>query len=551
MKKLLLCAALCSVPALMSAQSAMDGFNLSQTDMKGTARFMSMGGAFTALGGDLSAITYNPGGIGVYRSTDIGMTVDWDFFGSKADGSGMKCSTNSNKFLINNIGYVGTARLGSSLLANFNWGFGYNRAASFNRRYSGRGMQNHTSMSNWIAGFANDDLMTPGDLTTTTGYDPYNPTDGGYVAPWIAILGYDSYMINPVENENGSYTWHGLWDDKTTGTSYMDVSEEGGVDEYNITFGGNFANVVYWGMDFGITDLQYKRTSLYGETLNDAVQDDGEGLVGGNNAEWDMYNTYRVSGTGFTYKLGLIVKPIQQLRLGVAFHTPTWYSFDQYFYADTQYSYPQAGLAGGAMTNDGWEGSSSFNFRTPWRLMFGAAAVISNNLIVSADYEMAERQNMKFTSKSNYWYGYPYLQSDDEFYYTNMDVKNYYKTQSTLRLGAEYRITPQFSARLGYVHSSSPVKADVKEGRETVYTSGTRLDYSFDNATNYVTFGLGFRISKFYLDAAFVSKMQSSQWHAFPSVYEPVSNGYAEVAAPAAKISSHNNQLVVTAGFRF
>ena len=62
--------------ATASAQSAVDAYSLSRNDFKGTARFMSMGGAFGALGGDISTLNQNPGGIGIYRSNDVGITLD-------------------------------------------------------------------------------------------------------------------------------------------------------------------------------------------------------------------------------------------------------------------------------------------------------------------------------------------------------------------------------------------------------------------------------------------------------------------------------------------
>ena len=61
------------VPSTMSAQSATDAYQVSQYDLKGTARFMSMAGAFGALGGDLSTLSQNPAGIGVYRSNELGL----------------------------------------------------------------------------------------------------------------------------------------------------------------------------------------------------------------------------------------------------------------------------------------------------------------------------------------------------------------------------------------------------------------------------------------------------------------------------------------------
>ena len=76
MKRKLMAAVVAALPAILMAQSAPDVYILSQTDLRGTARFMSMGGAFTALGGDLSTLTQNPAGIGVYRRSEIGATLD-------------------------------------------------------------------------------------------------------------------------------------------------------------------------------------------------------------------------------------------------------------------------------------------------------------------------------------------------------------------------------------------------------------------------------------------------------------------------------------------
>ena len=59
MKKILFSVSAFMLPALMFGQTAIDAYNLSQSDFKGTARFMSMGGAFTSLGGDLSTLNQN------------------------------------------------------------------------------------------------------------------------------------------------------------------------------------------------------------------------------------------------------------------------------------------------------------------------------------------------------------------------------------------------------------------------------------------------------------------------------------------------------------
>ena len=65
MNKNVLAGMLVALPGAIMAQTAIDAYSISQNDLRGSARFMSMGGAFTALGGDISTLNQNPGGIGV------------------------------------------------------------------------------------------------------------------------------------------------------------------------------------------------------------------------------------------------------------------------------------------------------------------------------------------------------------------------------------------------------------------------------------------------------------------------------------------------------
>ena len=134
----------------VSAQSAFDAYSLSQTDLKGTARFMSMAGAFGALGGDLSALNQNPGGIGIYRSSEIGLTFDWNMKNTTAGEGSDQYKVKNTNFNFNNIGYIGTFRTNSDVMPNVNWGFSYNKAVAFNRHYSGRISDIGTSMTNYV-----------------------------------------------------------------------------------------------------------------------------------------------------------------------------------------------------------------------------------------------------------------------------------------------------------------------------------------------------------------------------------------------------------------
>ncbi len=560
MKKLYLSIAALSVSSVAFSQSAVDAYRFSQPDLKGTARFMSMGGAFGALGGDLSTLSQNPAGIGVYRSNEIGITVDLDMQNAKSSSQGSSTSVSQTKFLLNNIGGVATLRLPSNTIPNLNLGFTFNKGTSFNRHYRGKIPQLSVSMSNYIAGIANNEGLSVADVERSGSYDPYNPTDGGIAAPWLAILGYDSYLINPVGDPNGP-VWEGQWGNGTTGAGYFDVIESGSVEEYNIAVGGNIANKVYWGMNFDIINFDYGINSLWGENLDGAyvehVDDQGKSLgIEQTTSNWNLNNVYSASGSGFKYSLGVIVKPIQEIRLGFAFHTPTWYTLTEDFNAWTNMKY--FGKDGGAETNHGIPGYNNINFSSPWRLSASIAGVIGSKFIISMDNEWALYNKMKFsTPNDNYWdydYGYDYdypwyapvaTRSYDPYSETNQDVKNIYKTTYTLRLGAEFRVTPSFSVRAGYSFVTSPVKADAKDDRQTIYTSGTMPNYRFDNMTNYVTCGVGYKYKGFYVDLAYVFKKMDSEYHAFTP------DPYSGVQSPQSKISFNSSQLVLSTGIRF
>lgn len=557
MNKHILIAASLLCPLTIWAQGAFDAYQISQPDLKGTARFMSMGGAFGALGGDLSTLSQNPAGIGVYRRSEIGFTLDLDCQSATAESQGYKNTMNQTKFLLNNIGGVATMRLNSSACPNINFGFSFNKAASFNRRYAGGIPSLANSMTNYTAGVANAEGATVADLTFTNSYNPYNPTDGGYAASWMSILGYNSYLITP-QGDKDNPTWVGQMGNGTTGSGTFDMWEKGHIDEYNISLGGNIADVVYWGMDFDIIDLNYTLESHWGESLKNAYVNGRTGVA----SDWSLYNYYRVNGTGFNYKIGLIVKPIQQLRLGFAVHTPTWYNLDETYYGSVDYNYaPNPNTEGSySETNDGYDAVNSYNFRSPWKFIVSAAGIIGDSFIISADYEWTSYSTMKYSvdnGYNDYYYDDPWdwewkpakvtaLDANDPYGYTNMDIQNYFTKTSTLRIGAEYRVTPQFSVRAGYSYVSSPVKNEVADNQETIYTVGTRPQYSVDRSTQYITCGLGYKYQKFYIDAAYVYKHRTSDFHAFtPDPSTP------SIPSPEARISDNNSQIVLSMGFKF
>ena len=67
-------------------QSAYDAWRFSQNEYEGTARSVAMGNAFTALGGDLGAITINPAGSAVAGYSQFTLTPSITISNATSEG---------------------------------------------------------------------------------------------------------------------------------------------------------------------------------------------------------------------------------------------------------------------------------------------------------------------------------------------------------------------------------------------------------------------------------------------------------------------------------
>ncbi len=549
MKKKVLAMLVCGLPLMINAQETFDVLQMSQTELRGTSRFQSMAGAFGALGGDLSTLTQNPGGIGVYRNSDVGITLALDFNSTKAGVDKM----NETKFNVNNVGYIGAIRLNSESVPNLNFGFSYNRLQSFNRHYYGAVSNIPESMSNFIANeFINVPGYHVGNLLADNDYNPY--FDGS--APWAAITMFDlptnnNGRVGIINAEDGLMKGMYVIDENTgraitSGNAYYEVDERGHADEYNIAFGGNFANKLYWGLDFGILDLDFKSFQSYDEELdNPYIMTDDHDLMGSpmsydnTYAEWGLYNYKHTEGTGVNFKFGLIWKPTQALRIGAAFHTPTYYDMrDTYYVSAALSAYMNDELLYRADkgSNDGYDYSSTYTIKTPWHFMGSLASVIGTSGILSLDYEYVANETMRIGDYRN-----------NDYADVTYRVKEYLKPSHIIRVGGEYRINPNWSLRAGYSFKSTPVEDGVDKYDYNVVTVDYNPTFQYDKEVHHITGGVGYRYKSFYGDLAYVHKIRKGVYNAFSIVND---EGYY-VPNVSADIEDHNNRVSLTLGMRF
>lgn len=249
---LLACMLVLSLP--LAAQGEVDALRISREDLYGTARAMSMGGAFGALGGDQTGVSINPAGIAVYRSSEIAGTLNLSREGSSVGSY----DANKSRFDLDNLGFVGYFPLRSDVVPLINFGFSFSKLKSFDKNIDAVGSP-ASSMIDYIvdrSAGVNPSSLEFGDNLP----DPFESQ------PWLSVLGFNSYLIDDhYDGVNDEYYYTPL---NTRGELYgneIKTRERGYIDNYDFTVGTTINNVLNLGLSLSIKDISYSVTSDYWE----------------------------------------------------------------------------------------------------------------------------------------------------------------------------------------------------------------------------------------------------------------------------------------------
>ena len=509
------------------AQGEMDAYKYSLGDLNGTARYLGMGGAFGALGGDASAMSSNPAGLGIYRSSEVVGTLSLSSIDTKSNWNGNVSKDDKSKLSFDNFSYVGyfpTAN--ESGIMSWNIGLSYNRLKNFNRNYRLSGSQAY-SLADYAAdisyGIHENDLIYVKDS-----YDPYNNPNN----PWMSVLGYEGGYFGSFLNDRSNYhsgfgtsnATGDIWYADSPQNTTLNVSEKGAVDQYNFAFATNISNSVFLGATIAVTDINYSISSIYDERFE-----------GGDYLYLD--NGLSTEGTGYSFNLGAIVRPVDFLRMGVAYNSPTWYKMTDYFHAEAGTDIAQYNPSKmDASTPD--KVYADYKLRTPDKWIFSAAAVIGQYGLLSVDYELTNFKGMRLKDVND----------------REMDANNFIKedfgTSGLLKVGGEFKVTPQFAVRAGAGWQSSPVKTALKNGDVEVITAGTLPHYTVDKGSDYITVGLGYRFTpNFYADLACVYKTYKEDAFTFSRTF--LDNGDIMVDSDAISLKTNTTRVALTLGYKF
>jgi hypothetical protein len=515
MKKILIVMAVALNCSFLMAQTEFDALKLSQTDIIGTARYMGMAGAFGALGGDPSAIKDNPAGLGIYRSSELTGTLNVTMQKGNSTWNGMKGMDDLYHVGFNNFSYV-LARPtwrkenGSGGLLSSNFSFAYNRVANFNRSLNIRSGEAGSSMTDYMAYLTGN--LSVADLSYTNTYEPFDNVD----IPWLSVLAYEGKLMNN-NVTNGVSSWtSALGNSGSVTPSYL-VTEKGYVDEYSLGWAGNFNNKLFLGTTLNFRSLNYSSTSSYGELFSDA-----RGMM---NLRDSTYST----GTGFNLNIGAIYSPVNDIRLGLSVHSPTIYSISDTYYSKLTYDF--AGFAGYIGTPGG---SSSYQLQGPTQINLSAAYIFGTKGLLSAEYDYSNYTGIRLKDTNG---------SSQSFSDENQGMSQMLADVSTIKIGAEYKLTDNFSVRAGYAYSTNATDPNaVKLVRYN--TIRTDTEFFKNNSTNYFSAGFGYREANWYIDCAYMNKMLNESFY-------PYNSNQLDLAVNPAKVTTNTNNLVVTLGLKF
>ncbi|MBC8045472.1 MAG: hypothetical protein H7Y00_01610, partial [Fimbriimonadaceae bacterium] len=261
MKKLYIIVALAIfIPNILKAQSDADALRYSMLDFGGTARSLGSGNAYGAVGGDYSSTSINPAGLGIYRSTEVVLSPGLASINASSSFLGETKTDSKYDFYLGNASLVisGIKEKNKNKTEGWiggNFGIGYNKLANYNSEIYYSGFNNSSSLLDVYANYLNG----------------VNPSDAFEADPFGAGLAWETYLINPEDDDTTSY--YSIVNGGNVRQSKY-ISTKGDYDEMTISFAGNYANRLYVGGTIGVPFIDYNSVTSYSEEDENGVHDD-------------------------------------------------------------------------------------------------------------------------------------------------------------------------------------------------------------------------------------------------------------------------------------
>lgn len=537
------------------SQSAYSAMMLSENDYEGTARTAAMGNAFTALGGDLGAVSINPAATAVAKYSQVTLSPGISIISSTAAGVSpyengdlpyFEKTMKSTRALFNlpNIGVAMTFNTGRKTgVKSFSAAFVMNKTASYGQNVYAAGTNSTTSFIGQMAYEASVNGYPSSSLASDNAFD---------IMPWKPVIGYKTGMIEPYEDIYVAAT-EKVYNDKTAfmgGTVQQNYGRNisGNKYDYLLNFGLNISDFVYIGLNLGLTSANYSYSEYFTEKAIDPsefeigyVDNDGNPIPSLTKYfdKMKYSSSYHYSGMGYFAKLGVIVTPIEGLRIGAAIQTPTAMSVNESWEESGETEF--TGANGGKYSSESPYGENKWSFSSPFHANVGVAYTFNKVGLISLDYELSDYGSIKYRNSA--------YTDRDILEDINDEIRNSYGVAHKVRVGGEFKPIPALALRAGYNLNVSGEKA-VWDGWEYAKVKPT--------LSHKAALGIGFSSNKsFFADLALTRSFLPKEYFMPYSDYVFKYTKDEELIvdpnyyAPEILIKPSLWNVILTIGFRF
>ena len=514
------------VAGQMAAQETYENAKVSIEDLNGTARYVGSGGALDALGAEISTISTNPAGIGLFRHSKVDVSAGVVSQQDAAEYNHGKATNMS----FDQAGFVWASRTGERSFVNV--AFNYHKSRNFDYILSADAAfgsqtpegqtvyasQNKLSYMKLINGYMYQ-LDAKGYPIYDRDLASCNQLDDLYERNLLYASGEDI----PYFYEAQSYDF--------------DRAHKGYIGEYDINISGNLNDRVYLGLTLGIHDVHYKHIGDYTEKI--LPNPDNINRI-------NVYDERKITGVGADIKAGILFRPVEELPLilGASISSPIYYDLKTSNYTE---------MSDGKNTS--WASDEyKYKLYTPWKFGLNAGYTDGRYFALGATFDYADYGSVKTRiNDGGDYYAYEYYESSHNDSEMNKHTDETLKGVCTLKVGAEVKPTPELALRAGYNYVS-PVfsKIGFKDG--LIQSNGSYVSSATDftnwKATNRFTLGLGYRLGKTNLDVAYQYSNTKGDFYPFAS-YEDNEFYSFDNIAKGVEVNNKRHQVVCTIGYTF
>ena len=132
-----------------------------------------------------------------------------------------------------------------------------------------------------------------------------------------------------------------------------------------------------------------------------------------------------VIGGGLNYKLGLILKPVQFVRMGAAYHSTTRVEIEENWESTVTTRVTAESM--GMISDMSPYGFGNYTLKTPSKTISSIALIIAKRGLINFELEQIDYSSSKLSADY-----YNFLEE-------NSNISNFYKKTSNFRLGTEWR----------------------------------------------------------------------------------------------------------------